>query len=153
MNSNGQAVCLVDTNVLLRIVSQQDPLHGVAAQAFRNLRDRYQFTTAAQNAVEFWNVVTRPAEKNGFGLSVDQANTQLRFLERLFEPLPESPASYREWRRLVVQFKVAGVQVHDARLVAVMRTAGIMNILTFNIRDFQRYSPLGIVAIDPHSAG
>jgi predicted nucleic acid-binding protein len=73
----------------------------------------------------------------------------LRLVERLFPLLRDSGTQYREWRRLVVQYGVSGVQVHDARLVAVMLTQGITHILTFNDTDFARYAPEGISAVDP----
>jgi hypothetical protein len=41
------------------------------------------------------------------------------------------------------------VQVHDARLVALMQVHGITHILTLNGADFARYP--GIVPIDPAS--
>jgi predicted nucleic acid-binding protein len=58
---------------------------------------------------------------------------------------------YPEWYRLVSQFNVSGVQVHDARLVAVMRVHQISHILTFNTADFARYSPEGMTAVEPRS--
>jgi predicted nucleic acid-binding protein len=60
-----------------------------------------------------------------------------------------APAFYPEWRRLVAVFDVAGVQVHDARLVAAMHVYAITHILTFNAADFTRYATAGIVAVDP----
>src|SRR2546422_6252982 len=36
--------------------------------------------------------------------------------------LPDNEAVYREWRRIVVQYGVSGVQGHDARLAAAMRS-------------------------------
>ena len=51
------------------------------------------------------------------------------------------------WRKLIVAHSVKGKQVHDARLVALMKTNGIAHILTLNGGDFTRYP--GIVAIDP----
>ena len=56
---------------------------------------------------------------------------------------------YLEWRRLVVTFGVLGVQVHDARLVAVMKTNDVTHILTFNADDFTRFASEGIVAVNP----
>jgi predicted nucleic acid-binding protein len=41
--------------------------------------------------------------------------------------------------------------VHDARLVAVMRTHGVTHILTFNVSDFVRYQSMGIVPVHPSS--
>jgi predicted nucleic acid-binding protein len=43
---------------------------------------------------------------------------------------------------MLVKQNVSGVQVHDARLVAAMRIHGIRHILTFNTKDFSRYSEI-----------
>jgi hypothetical protein len=61
--------------------------------------------------------------------------------------LPDGPAVHAEWRRLVVAQSVSGVQVHDARLVALMHVHGLTNLLTINVGDFGRYS--GISALHP----
>jgi hypothetical protein len=75
-------------------------------------------------------VATRPAPKNGFGLTPAEADRQLRILERIFSLLPDASTGYEEWRRLVVAFSVSGVQVHDARLVATMKVNAVTHILT-----------------------
>ena len=46
---------------------------------------------------------------------------------------------FQRYRPLVVTHGVLGVQVHDARLVAVMNVYNVRRILTFNGRDFARY--------------
>jgi predicted nucleic acid-binding protein len=63
--------------------------------------------------------------------------------------LSDSEAVYQEWRRIIVQYGVSGVQVHDARLVAAMRVHGVTHILTLNAGDFSRYS--GITVAHPSS--
>jgi len=50
---------------------------------------------------------------------------------------------------LLVAYNVVGVQVHDARLVAAMHVHGVKRILTFNDRDFVRYSD--IMALHPRT--
>lgn len=143
-------VYLVDTNVLLRLADRRHPLHPVMRQAIRKLQQEgHTLQITAQNGIEFWNVATRPANKNGFGLTPLEANRLLRLIERLFPLLPDSPLVYPQWRQLVVQFGVSGVQVHDARLAAAMLAHQITHILTFNGADFSRYAPVGIVAVDP----
>lgn len=139
---------LVDTNVLLRLVSAADPRHAAARGAVDALEEQ-TLHSAAQNFVEFWNVATRPADQNGFGLTTQVAERLLSRLEGAFPRLPETPALYSRWRELVVEFEVSGVQVHDARLVAVMLSNQIRHILTFNARDFHRYHKVGIRAVDP----
>lgn len=143
---------LVDTNVLLRFVDRSHVLHSTIRHAVRTLYSNGDtLLVTSQNLVEFWNVATRPAAKNGFGLTVIDADRRLRVLERIFSLLPESIAIYQEWRRLVVTFSVSGVQVHDARLIANMHTNNVSHVLTFNTSDFVRYAPEGIVAVNPAS--
>jgi predicted nucleic acid-binding protein len=99
----------------------------------------------AQNLIEFWNVATRPLKRNGFGLTVAQADRAVSEVEDYFTLVPDTEMVYRVWRRLVVEHAVSGVQVHDARIAAVMQVHGIANILTFNARDFARYPHLHAV--------
>ena len=139
---------LLDTNILLRLTKRDDPAHGLVTAAIdRLLEAGAELCYTPQNLVEFWNVCTRPQDKNGFGLSVAQADHQATLIESRFRVLPESERIHREWRRLIVAHAVRGVQVHDARLVAAMRTHGCEHILTFNDVDFVRYPE--IVAVQP----
>jgi predicted nucleic acid-binding protein len=141
---------LVDTNVLLRFADRIYPLHSHVRAAVRTLRvEGHKLRATPQNCVEFWNVATRPADKNRLGLDPADADRLLRLVERLFPVLPGVPAVYAQWRQLVVACGVSGVQVHDARLVAAMRVHSVMHILTFNVIDFVRYAALGIVAVEP----
>ncbi len=58
--------------------------------------------------------------------------------EALYEDhdfLQDNRAVYREWRRLVVEHRISGVQVHDARLAAAMYAHGLTHILTANTGD------------------
>ena len=61
--------------------------------------------------------------------------------------MADSRALHEEWRKLIVQYEVSGVQVHDTRLVAAMRVHGVKRVLTFNTKDFTRFK--GIVAVSP----
>jgi predicted nucleic acid-binding protein len=145
-------LCLVDTNILLRFSDRSHPSYPVIRNAVKKLRqDGYKLQVASQNCVEFWNVVTRPIEKNGFGLTPADAELKLRRIERLFPLFPDSHLIYSEWRRLVVTYRVSGVQVHDARLVAVMKANGASHLLTLNVKDFTRYANEGIVPSDPNT--
>lgn len=148
---------LVDTGILLRLLQPIDPQHGIVRGAVRGLRARGDsLVISGQNAAEFWNVCTRPATaRGGFGLSVAEADRRLRVIERLFPALPDSTATYPIWRDLIVVHGVQGVQVHDARLVALMRAHGVTHLLTLNGGDFARYTdiipiaPAGLSAIPP----
>lgn len=82
-----------------------------------------------------------------FGLTLSEAEREVRVIEAGMNLLTDNEAVYREWRRIIVQHAVSGVQVHDARLVAVMLVHGVKHILTLNAADFSRYG--GITAVHP----
>ena len=141
---------LVDTNILLRLVDRTHPLHTTVRTAIRGLKqENHTLQIVPQNCAEFWNVMTRPIDRNGLGLIPTDVDRLLHLIERLFPVLPDVPEIYAEWRRLVVTFGVSGVQVHDARLVAAMNVNRITHILTLNTADFIRYASEGIVAVNP----
>jgi predicted nucleic acid-binding protein len=59
--------------------------------------------------------------------------------------LPDNDQEYWFWRQFVVTHNVRGVQVHDARLAALMEVYGVTHILTLNQLDFARYSKLQVI--------
>lgn len=119
-----------------------------AANAIRTLRDRgEQLHITPQNLIEFWNVYTRPTERNGLGRNVAQTQAEVNRLKALFPLLLDNETIYQKWEKLVVAYGIRGVNVHDARLVAAMLVHGLTHILTFNISDFARYSE--ITAVNP----
>jgi predicted nucleic acid-binding protein len=137
---------LVDTNVLLRLLQRGDSFHQAICVALRTLRQRgEQLCFTPQNLVEFWCACMRPTTANGFGLTVAETDRTTRVIEHILMLLPDNPAMHAEWRRMVVAHAVSGVQVYDARLVAVMRVYGVTNILTLNIDDFTPYPGLTVV--------
>jgi len=140
---------LLDTNVLIRLVVRVDPNHALIRTALRTLRQRGEERYyTSQNLVEFWNVCTRPATaRGGYGLTVSQTDYNARLVERVFTLLPDNAAVPAQWRRLVVQHAVQGVQVHDARLVAFMKVYRISHVLTLDSTHFARYP--GITAVHP----
>jgi predicted nucleic acid-binding protein len=141
---------LVDTNVLLRSVQHASPAYRYARSAIVTLLRRGdRLCIVPRNMAEFWSVATRPAEKNGLGLSLPQADWYVSRLEAILTLLNDTPAMHREWRSLVVAHAVAGPRVYDARLVAAMTVYGITSILTFSGDDFKRYP--GVHVIHPQA--
>jgi predicted nucleic acid-binding protein len=141
---------LVDSNVLIFSIQQGHPWREDSIKAL-------EFFLAAdetvcvflQNIAEFWNVCTRPVDKNGLGLQVKEKERRLTGLDSTLTLLHDTPSVYREWRKLLVQHDVKGSQVHDARLVAGMKIHGIDRVLTYNPADLKRYA--GITAVRPGS--
>jgi predicted nucleic acid-binding protein len=139
----------VDTNILLRSVQSGHPLQDVAVKTTSALLASGEtLVITPQVIAEFWNVVTRPLERNGFGLSVEQAQAELQQIESFFTVVGETWEVYEEWKRIVAFYRVSGVQVHDARLVAAMSVHGIDKILTFDAGDFTRFTRISAIRPD-----
>lgn len=113
--------CLLDSNILLRISKSDDPQQLIIANALKVLIEQgVRLCYTSQTLAEFWNASTRPADKNGFGLTVAETDRLARVIERDFELLPDSRETHERWRALLVRHSIQGVQVHDARLAASM---------------------------------
>jgi predicted nucleic acid-binding protein len=139
---------LADTNILLRLLNPTDPEYPMVREAVDALFARgEQLCFVPQNLVEFWNVCTRPTANNGFGLTSAETDARAKLIEGRLLFLPETERVHTEWRRLVVEHSVAGVQAHDARIAAAMLAHGVPRLLTLNDRDFARYP--GISAVHP----
>lgn len=68
-------------------------------------------------------------------------------IENLLTLLPDVPAIYNAWKRIIAIHKVKGVKVYDARLIATMSVHAVEGILTFNTVDFERFT--NVRAIHP----
>ena len=136
---------LVDTNILLR---RAQPTHSLSPQATRAvsrlMKAGETIYFCPQDIAEFCNVATRPSDRNGLGFT-PEALQELRSIEGLLTLLSDSPGIYTEWKRLGNDYKVRGVSVYHARLVAVMRVYGVDQLLAFNVDDFRRYGNLSVV--------
>ncbi len=105
---------------------------------------QYRSAVVPQTLTEFWRSATRPIDLqnpalSGLGMSPEAANAEVNDLRQDFLFLPDTEEIFEEWQQIALTYQVRGKQVHDARLVAVMRVYGIERILTHNVRDFRRY--------------
>jgi len=139
---------LLDTNVLLRMFQVGHAQHLTAMAALAALTARGDAPCLVPQVLyEFWVVMTRPLASNGLGLSATAAAAELVRLQGIFPLLPDTPAVFPAWERLVTKHGVLGKPAHDDRLVAAMAVHQVTHLLTFNVADFSRYS--GVTALDP----
>lgn len=137
---------VLDSNILLRMAQATHLMHVAATQATTKLlRQGETVHIIPQNLYEFWSVATREAQYNGLGLSIPDGQSELARLKTLFSFLPDSPAIYSEWERLVTHHSIAGRDAHDARIVAAMNVHGITHLLTFNKDDFKRFPDIKVL--------
>ncbi len=134
---------LVDTNILLRSIQPHHSMYTSAVKAMTILINQGEtLCITPQNIIEFWNVCTRPSSRNGLGMTLAQAEEEVKQIEGIFSLRSDLPEIYKQWRQIVVDYGVKGVNVHDAKLVAAMIVHDISSVLTFNIEDFARYSSI-----------
>lgn len=132
-------LALVDTNVLIAAVHSPREHHDAALALLAGSRE---LAVSGQVIREFLVTATRPAEVNGLGLpSEAAANNANTFVERM-TLLPEDARVTARLLQLIVGGFAAGVQIHDANLVATALTHGISRLITSNVRHFARFADL-----------
>jgi len=95
---------LIDTNILLRLVELTALQHIEAKNAVdKLLKNGDTLYILLQNISEFWNVCTRPKDKNGLGFSITQTDAELSKIEQVFDILPDTTDVYKNWRELESQ--------------------------------------------------
>lgn len=140
---------LFDSNIFIRLAEKNSPDRRMIIDAIRLLRNAdEQIYYTPQVIAEFWNVCTRPANaRGGLGLSIEQTKRKTDIIEKYFTILQDGAATFNEWRRLVSDLAIRGVQVHDAKLAASMIAYNIPHLVMLNIGDFRRFPK--IEAINP----
>ena len=87
---------LIDTNILLRLVQVLSLHHKEAKNPVdKLLKQGVTLFVTLQNISEFWNVCTRPADKNGLGFAIAQTDFELSKIEQIFDLLPDTEEVYR----------------------------------------------------------
>jgi len=85
--------------------------------------------------------------RGGLRLTLAETGQRARLIDRFYRSLPNTAAVHDGWRRLIVAHSVAGVQAHEAPLVAPMNVHGVSHLLTLNVSDFAHYP--GVTANHP----
>ena len=84
------ALYLVDSNVLLRWIKPDDRDYPLVVSAIEiALQNDAVLCYTSQNVGEFWNTCTRPLERNGYGLSPQEADRRATIFERKLRLLPD----------------------------------------------------------------
>ena len=137
---------LLDTNVVLRLCNPTDTQHKLVTTAVTNLLAQAdECYLSMQVLIEFWVVATRPTDVNGLGWSIEQTRHIIDGLLDRFPIVEESFQIFPKWLNLVTENKIKGKRTHDARIVAVMLTSDIYQILTLNPNDFSGIPEITVV--------
>lgn len=136
----------LDTNILLRLRQPEHEHHSACVAAIQTLKSQnYELCILPQNLYEFWVVATRPVENNGLGLDITQAEQELKLLKQLFSLYLDHPDIYEKWEKLIIDYQIKGKRAHDVKIIATMLTHNIQNLLTINIKDFQKFPEIQVI--------
>jgi len=129
----------LDTNVLVAASVAEHPSHAAVTALLAKLTaERTPFCISHQVCREFLVVLTRKPV-SGREFAVDEALQALDAWRSACVVLDESTATIVELLALVRDHQVKGKQVHDANIVATMRTKNVGRLATLNTGDFERY--------------
>jgi predicted nucleic acid-binding protein len=137
----------VDTNVLVYATRRVSAHHIAAERALSRLaREGSPLWISPQILREYLAAVTRP-QATASALPIAVAIADVRRFRSAFQIAEERPSVLDHLLQILAAHRVNGRQVHDANIVATMRDCGVRRLLTFNIADFQRFTPM--IDIDP----
>jgi len=91
---------------------------------------------------EYLAVTSRPAPGQTVPPDYPAILANIASFRSAFHVLEDTKLVSEKLGELVQRFSVKGRQVHDANIAATMRTHGLQDLLTHNVNDFARFSPL-----------
>jgi predicted nucleic acid-binding protein len=131
---------MLDTNVLLAATDEGRAEHDQALAIVNDWPGRGTTLYASGQIMrEYLAVATRPAEKNGLGLTPADALANVRAFRSRTTLLAEDGKVADRLLALLEDVACGGKQVHDANVVATMLVHGIGSIVTINTEDFTRF--------------
>lgn len=135
----------LDTNVLVYAHREDSPWHDVAAARIVELAEgRTPWAIPWACVHEFLAIVTHPriyAPPTPLAAALDQVEAWLESPSLVL--LSESEEYWPELRATLQDGRVAGAQVHDARIAALCKLHGVQELWTAD-RDFGRFPGLTV---------
>ena len=138
----------VDTNILVYAHREDSPFHDTAFRLVAELAEGAASWAIPWPCVhEFLAIVTHPriyAPPTSLALAFDQVDAWLE--SPTLALLAESATHWPTLRALLAGGRIAGAQVHDARVAALCRQHGVRELWSAD-RDFSRFA--GLVVVNP----
>jgi uncharacterized protein len=141
-------VIAVDTNILVYAHREDSPWHAAALHAVAGLAEgRSAWAIPWPCVHEFIAIVTHPRiyrPPTPLAIAIDQVSAWLE--SPTLVRLAENESYWDALRECLLAGRVAGPQVHDARIAALCLAHGVRELWTHD-RDFGRFS--GLVVRNP----
>jgi toxin-antitoxin system PIN domain toxin len=141
-------VIAIDTNILVYAHREDSPFHEAAFRCVAELAEGPAIWAIPWPCVhEFVATVTHPriyAPPTPLDRALDQVDAWLESPTLIL--LTESATHWPTLRPLLAGSRVAGAQVHDARIAALCRQHGVRELWSTD-RDFGRFA--GLVVVNP----
>jgi hypothetical protein len=141
-------VIAVDTNILVYAHREDSPFHDAAFRRVAELAEGPAIWAVPWPCLhEFLAIVTHPriyAPPTPLARALDQVDAWLQ--SPTLALLTESAEHWRTLRALIAGGRIAGPQVHDARVAALCRQHGVRELWSAD-RDFSRFA--GLTVLNP----
>jgi uncharacterized protein len=136
----------VDTNILVYAHREESPFHEAARERVTELAEGPATWSIPWPCLhEFLAIVTHPriyAPPTPLSRALDQVDAWLKSPTLVL--LAESTSHWTALRALLAGGRVAGAQVHDARIAALCSEHGVRELWSAD-RDFNRFTGLAVV--------
>ena len=136
-------IFFIDTNVLLTATNDTRKHHFAVKKLFKSvIQAGFHLAFCGQIIREYLVVATRPVDVNGFGLRSGDAVHNIMEFQKLMLIYNEKKTTAESLQHLVVKYQLKGKRIHDANIVATMKTHGIKYLITDNSADFKCFEDI-----------
>ncbi|MHB8337840.1 MAG: type II toxin-antitoxin system VapC family toxin [Ignavibacteriaceae bacterium] len=136
-----------DTNILVYLSSQESPFHLRVLEKVKELFDKYEIWISRQVLREYAVVMTNSSLLQK-PLSSDEVEKDMEKWGSIFRVADEIEETTKYLRELIVLFDVKGKNIHDANIIATMKTYNIERLFTLNLKDFKRFNEIKLIQIE-----
>ena len=138
----------IDTNILLTASDSSRDDYSGARKIFSSISSSgCHPVSSGQVLREYLVVATRPKNANGLGLSPGDAVHNIKEFEKRLTVYDERKSTADLLQHLIVKHQLNGKRIHDANIVATMKTHGISFLLTQNTADFECLDEIEVFAL------
>lgn len=136
-----------DTNILVYLSNQESSFHLRVLEKVKELIDKYEIWISRQVLREYAVVMTNSSllQKPLTSEEVEKDMEKWANIFRVADEIEETTINLRE---LIVLYDIKGKNIHDANIIATMKTYNIESLFTLNLKDFKRFKEIKLTQIE-----